>query len=289
MRTAAARARARASHKIIIIRIDLVTGGLIGGEFEMQGALGSSVSSVADLATARAKPQNDLFMLCMRAVERNWRKDASTRDCVRLTECGGKGAAWVTRCPTRPEYCMRNHLWRTAILVRLALPLPHLRKQQHGCECHDRYDCRTRHRTRRRRRPRSVDSKGEHDQRCSLTFTLGRHNEVQERALRTTLTTNDIYVSTSKVSELRDPNNEDDDSRRKGDLTATSLFHDGQTILDVGITHPTIDTYINNSSSGAARGTAANIMPTCRISELAARDVRITMTARAHAVSRRVF
>ena len=34
-------------------RIDLVTGDLIGGEFEMQGALGSSVSSVADLVEQR--------------------------------------------------------------------------------------------------------------------------------------------------------------------------------------------------------------------------------------------
>eukprot|EP01043_Picozoa_sp_COSAG02_P035171 COSAG02_NODE_2503_length_8671_cov_20.133108_3_plen_65_part_00 len=36
-------------------------------------------------------------------------------------------------------------------------------------------------------------------------------------------------------------------------------MHDGETVLDVGITHPTIDTYINNSSSGAASGSAANI------------------------------
>ena len=51
----------------------------------------------------------------------------------------------------------------------------------------------------------------------------------------------------------------DDKSMRKGDLTATGLYHDGKTILDVGITHPTIDTYINNSSSEAPRGYAANI------------------------------
>ena len=29
--------------------------------------------------------------------------------------------------------------------------------------------------------------------------------------------------------------------------------------MDIGITHPTIDTYINNSSSEATRGSAANI------------------------------
>ena len=38
------------------------------------------------------------------------------------------------------------------------------------------------------------------------------------------------------------------------------LFHEGKTILDVGITHPTIDTYINTLSSEAPRGSAANKM-----------------------------
>ena len=42
-------------------------------------------------------------------------------------------------------------------------------------------------------------------------------------------------------------------------MTIEGLFHEGKTILDVGITHPTIDTYINNSSSEAPRGPAANI------------------------------
>ena len=68
-----------------------------------------------------------------------------------------------------------------------------------------------------------------------------------------------IHVNTSKVSELRRIDDNDDKSMRKGDLTATGLYHDGKTILDVGITHPTIDTYINNSSSEAPRGSAANI------------------------------
>jgi len=240
-------------------RIDPQSGDLIEGVFELQGALGSHVTSVADLATAHAKSQHNLGTLCMRAVDRNWREDASVQDCVRLTECGGKEAGWVDRCPTRPEYCMSNRLWRTAVLVRLALPLPHLRKQQHGCECHDRHDARTRSRVRKRRRPRHVDCKGEHDQRCPLTFTLGRHDEVQERALRPLIKEAGIHVETSKVRELRRVDDPNDNSKRKGDLTATGLFHDGQTVLDVGITHPTIDTYINNSSSGAARGSAANI------------------------------
>ena len=43
-------------------------------------------------------------------------------------------------------------------------------------------------------------------------------------------------------------------------MTIEGLFHEGKTILDVGITHPTIDTYINNQSSEAPRGSAANKM-----------------------------
>ena len=93
-----------------------------------------------------------------------------------------------------------------------------------------------------------------------MTFTLGRHNDVQEQALRPTLKDNDVAVSTSKVHELRDPSDPFDNSKRKGDLTAFKLYHDGQTVLDVGITHPTIDTYINNRSSEAPRGSAANKM-----------------------------
>ena len=91
---------------------------------------------------------------------------------------------------------------------------------------------------------------------------MGRHDEVQERALRTTLKANDVHVSTSKVHELRQPDDHNDKSQRKGDLTIEGLFHEGKTILDVGITHPTIDTYINNQSSEAPRGSAANKMAT---------------------------
>ena len=97
---------------------------------------------------------------------------------------------------------------------------------------------------------------GEHDQRCSLTRTLYRHDEVQELALRRLLINNGFNVSTSKTSELRRPG---ELTKRKGDLTTIGLFSEGKTILDIGITHPTIDTYINNSSSEATRGTAANI------------------------------
>ena len=66
--------------------------------------------------------------------------------------------------------------------------------------------------------------------------------------MRPTLKANGILVSTSKTSELRDPTDFDDKCKRKGDLTATALFDDGQTILDVGIHHPTIDSSINTLS-----------------------------------------
>jgi len=33
-----------------------------------------------------------------------------------------------------------------------------------------------------------------------------------------------------------------DYSRLKGDLTASKLCHEGHTVLDAGITHPTIET-----------------------------------------------
>ena len=58
------------------------------------------------------------------------------------------------------------------------------------------------------------------------------------------LKANGIHVSNSKTSELRDPTDFNDKSRRKGDLTVTGLFDEGKTILDIGITHPTIDSSI---------------------------------------------
>ena len=148
-----------------LTRVDPQSGDQVPGLYELQGALGPHVKCVADLATAHAAPQKRLNTLCMRALERGWRAKASVENCVRLTECGGREANWVARCPTRPEYCMQNRLWRVAILARLALPLPHLRKQQHGCACHDRHDRRVSSspRRKRRRRPPPVDSFGEHD------------------------------------------------------------------------------------------------------------------------------
>ena len=43
-------------------------------------------------------------------------------------------------------------------------------------------------------------------------------------------------------------------------MTIEGIFNEGKTVLDVGITHPTIDTYINTQSSEAPRGSAANKM-----------------------------
>ena len=49
-----------------------------------------------------------------------------------------------------------------------------------------------------------------------------------------------------------------DHSQRKGDLKVDELNADGrQTLLDVGITYPLIDTYITNKST-VERGFAAN-------------------------------
>ena len=108
-----------------------------------------------------------------------------------------------------------------------------------------------------------VDAFGEHDQRCPLTFTLGRHDEVQEGALRPMLKANGIHVSNSKTSELRDPTDFNDKSRRKGDLTVTGLFDEGKTILDIGITHPTIDSSISSLSS-EVRAAGANAYATTK-------------------------
>ena len=84
-----------------------------------------------------------------------------------------------------------------------------------------------------------------------------RHDEVQEVGLRRALQANNIGVSTSTTSELRQPG---EWGKRKGDLTAIDLFSEGKTILDIGITHPTIDTYINQSSSDAPLG---ELKPPC--------------------------
>ena len=122
--------------------------------------------------------------------------------------------------------------------MRLAVPLPHLRDCRPGCACHDNHDSRDDQRQRRRRRPRDVDKFGEHDQRCPYAFSLGRHDELQEGALRPTLKSNKFHVSNSTTREFRRVDDPLDHDRRKGDLTTYGLFDDGATVLDVGITHP---------------------------------------------------
>ena len=72
-----------------------------------------------------------------------------------------------------------------------------------------------------------------------------------------------MHVSTSKTSELRREDDPFDHSRRKGDLTATGLFGDGADILDVGVTHPTIDSSISSLSS-KVRATGANAYATAK-------------------------
>ena len=63
-------------------------------------------------------------------------------------------------------------------------------------------------------------------------------------------------TDTATVHELRASST--DRSQRKGDLTVDDLHADGrQTLLDVGIAHPLIDTRITNKST-VERGFAAN-------------------------------
>ena len=61
----------------------------------------------------------------------------------------------------------------------------------------------------------------------------------------------------------RRANDPDDKSKRKGDLTTYGLFDDGATVLDVGITHPTIDSSISSLSS-EVRAAGANAYATTK-------------------------
>ena len=70
------------------------------------------------------------------------------------------------------------------------------------------------------------------------------------------LTLRSLHTQLATVRELRASSS--DRSRRKGDLKVDELNADGrQTLLDVGITYPLIDTYITNKST-VERGFAAN-------------------------------
>ena len=82
-------------------------------------------------------------------------------------------------------------------------------------------------------------------------------------ALRPILTSNEFYVSNSTTSEFRRVGDPNDNDRRKGDLTTYGLFDDGATVLDVGITHPTIDSSISSLSS-EVRAAGANAYATTK-------------------------
>ena len=101
-----------------------------------------------------------------------------------------------------------------------------------------------------------MDANGEHDQRCPHAFSLGRHDHVQH-VLQRKLQAGGITVSKATVHELRGDSSEDR-SQKKADLRCDGLSREGKmSILDVGITHPLIDTNLTLKST-VERGFAAN-------------------------------
>ena len=110
---------------------------------ERQAILGRQVSGVGTLHLAKAKAQTALTHACQAATERTWRESATRAACTRLTDSGGREAAWVGQCPTRPNYVMENDHWRDAVSIRLAVPLPYLALGPSACCCHDRFDRRS--------------------------------------------------------------------------------------------------------------------------------------------------
>ena len=111
-------------------------------------------------------------------------------------------------------------------------------------------------RRRTRKRPKPVDAYGEVDQRCPHSFKLGRHDAVQAVTQRL-LRRGGIQTNLASVhDELRASSA--DTSQKKADLQCTNLSSDGKvTLLDLGITHPLIDTNISIKST-EERGFAAN-------------------------------
>ena len=167
--------------------------------------------------------------------------------------------------PSRPQYVFTSSQWRDAISTRLGVPLSFLQHGPAACCCHNAFDRRTgdinagvsgaqrgKRRRRRRKRPKPVDAHGEHDQRCPHAFSLGRHDDVQNSALMRKLREAGKPTKPATVHELRASSS--DRSLRKGDLTVDELATDGrQTLLDVGIAHPLVDTYLNNNKSTVDR------------------------------------
>ena len=83
-----------------------------------EALLGKEVKGVASLRVAKARSQTALTHACQKYAERSWREDASRADCTRLTDCGGKEAAWVSATPSRPEYELKSADWRDSFCNR---------------------------------------------------------------------------------------------------------------------------------------------------------------------------
>jgi hypothetical protein len=245
------------------------------GHETLRVCLGETVTAPYLLARAKAGAQKRLSHAVWSAfVEKGWNQHAATtrKDVRRLTNCGGSEAAWVVAMPTRPQFCMTNAQWRDAFAFRLALPIPSLMTGIGFCDCHERFQRRTGEiardagsrrgrrgsctpqRRRRRKPPKPVDEEGEHDQVCKHAFALGRHDDVQHEAQREFRRAH-LRAELASVRELRRGYN--DRSQKKADLLLTGLHASKKTLLDLGFTHSTIDTYLNNKSM-SERAAAAN-------------------------------
>ena len=141
-----------------------------------------------------------------------------------------------------------------------------------GCDCHAQFDRTSREiaagvRTapsRRRDRPKQVDALGEHDQRCPRSFTLVRHDHVQD-TVRGELRYGGKNAKPATVHELRSRDMRDT-SMTKGDLRATNMSTDGlPTVIDFGITHSLLDTYIRAIKSKVERRPTAALHSLSRL------------------------
>ena len=93
-----------------------------------------------------------------------------------------------------------------------------------------------------------VDPFGEHEQRCPFAFKLGPHNRVQLQHQRN-LNRADLPTKLASVHELRSAN--DPHSMKQADLLTSGLSANGNdTLLDIGRTHPLIDTNLTDQSLG---------------------------------------
>ena len=244
--------------------------------------IGESVSGFHELGQAKRGRQQRLMSAVWDHFEFTMRQgggDKHRANTRRLTACSGREAAWVSAIPSRPEYCLSNKQWRTAITQRLGLPQEYLANlQDESCDCHRQFDRRTRanndparnmpgvragrqHGNNRNwTRPLPVDPDGQHDQCCSHSYTLGRHNTVQS-TLEKKLRRAGFLVRLSRVEELRTPGSYES-GQTKADLTVDNLRADGvRTLVDVGCTHTLLRTYLQtNTEATTTRAYAANRM-----------------------------